>query len=212
MICTSAIVATNIPVAVGAAYANKYHKNGKITAVFFGDGAIDEGVFWESINTASMMKLPLLFVCEDNGFAVHIPKEERHGYKSIHKVVDTFDCDVWELDSTDVEEIYNLAKKAIRQIKETGKPGFLHLKYYRYLEHVGVFEDFKANYRDKAEYEKWREKDPVELQRKKLFQWYSEEEIRAAEKEIDDQVLNSIAAAESAPFPSPEEAYKGVYA
>ena len=155
------------------------------------------------------MKLPLLFVCEDNGFAVHIPKEERHGYKSIHKVVDTFDCDVWELDSTDVEEIYNLAKKAIRQIKETGKP-LPAPEILQVFEHVGVFEDFKANYRDKAEYEKWREKDPVELQRKKLFQWYSEKS--AAEKEIDDKVLNSIAAAESAPFPSPEEAYKGVYA
>ena len=79
----SAVVASTIPVAVGAAYANMYNNNKQITAVFFGDGAIDEGVFWESLNIACLKKLPVLFICEDNGYAVHTSSTLRHGYKSI---------------------------------------------------------------------------------------------------------------------------------
>jgi len=79
----SAVVGSTIPVAVGTAYANVYNKNKHITAVFFGDGAVDEGVFWESLNIACLKKLPVLFVCEDNGYAVHTPPVERRGYKSL---------------------------------------------------------------------------------------------------------------------------------
>jgi acetoin:2,6-dichlorophenolindophenol oxidoreductase subunit alpha len=211
LICTSAIVATNIPVGLGAAYANKVQKNGKIVSVFFGDGAIDEGVFWESINSAALMKLPMLFVCEDNGYAVHIPQNERHGYTSIADIISKFDFEVFSEESTDVEVIYKLAQKAINIIKMKQQPVFLHLKYYRYLEHVGVFEDFKANYRSRDEFEEWRKVDPVELQRKKLLNWYKEEEIKTLEKEISDKILKSIERSEAAPFPEPEEAFNGVY-
>ena len=80
-----AIVASAIPLAVGCAFANKRQNNGKTVAVFFGDGAIDEGVFWESLNAACIMKLPVLFVCEDNDLAVHTTAKQRHGYESISK-------------------------------------------------------------------------------------------------------------------------------
>lgn len=211
LICTSAIVGTTIPVAVGAAYANKMKKNGKVVAVFFGDGAIDEGVFWESINSACSMKLPLLFVCEDNGFAVHIPKHQRHGYKLITDLVSQLDCSVYSESSTDAEVIYNLTKRAIDGLKDN-RPAFLHLKYYRYLEHVGINEDFNQGYRDRAEYDEWRKKDPVELQRRKLLQWCSEGEIRKTEQAIDGQIAASVKRADDAPFPGPEELYKDVYA
>ena len=79
LICTSAIVASHIPVALGAAFVNKATDNGQTVAVFFGDGAIDEGVFWESLNFACLRKLPVMFVCEDNGFAVHVPDPWRPG-------------------------------------------------------------------------------------------------------------------------------------
>jgi TPP-dependent pyruvate/acetoin dehydrogenase alpha subunit len=212
LICTSAIVGTTIPVAVGAAFANRELKRERVVAVFFGDGAIDEGVFWESLNSACVMKIPLLFVCEDNGFAVHIPKPLRHGYRSIADVVGKFECDVYTSESTDVEVIYNLAAQAIGHMRELKRPAFLHLKYYRYLEHVGVNEDFAQGYRDRAEFERWRAVDPVELQRKKLARWYPEEEIRRAEAAIDRQVAESVRRAEQAPFPGPEELYADVLA
>lgn len=208
----SAIVGSIIPVAIGAAFANKKKKNAKIVAVFFGDGAIDEGNFWESLNVASLMKLPILFVCEDNGLAIHTPTSERHGYKSITDIVSKFNCHTFQTDSTDTEVIYRLTQKAIKLMKTTQKPCFLHLKYYRYLEHVGVNEDFEAGYRTKREFEKWLKIDPIDSQRKKLLNSGTEEKkIIKLEKEIDSQVKNSIKLAQNAPFAKINEVYKDVF-
>jgi TPP-dependent pyruvate/acetoin dehydrogenase alpha subunit len=212
LICTSAIVGTTIPVAVGAAYANKMQKNGKVVAVFFGDGAVDEGVFWESLNSACVMKLPVLFVYEDNGLAVHVPAGQRHGYKSIVDVVKQFDCNVFSSESTDPGAVYNLALQAIGTMNSTQQPSFLRLAYYRYLEHVGTNEDFNAGYRDRAEYEKWRRSDPVALQRKTLGRWLSEAEVTAIERAIDEQVEASVKRADEAPFSRPQALYEDIVA
>jgi TPP-dependent pyruvate/acetoin dehydrogenase alpha subunit len=210
---TSAIVATHIPVAVGAAYANKRQANGKTTAVFFGDGAMDEGAFWESLNIACLMKLPVLFVCEDNQLAVHTPAALRQGYKSATDIVSKFNCHLLKDDTTDVEVIYNLTLKAIDLIKNTPMPCFLYLRYYRYLEHVGVNEDFDAGYRSKEEFNKWYRVDPINLQRKKLIkQGVKEAEIKKVEEEINRRIENSVKKAKEAPFANAGELYKGVFA
>ena len=210
---TSAIVGSIIPVAVGAAFANKEKKNGKLVTVFFGDGATDEGVFWESLNVACLMKLPILFVCEDNELAVHTPKSSRHGHNSITDVVAQFSCNVLKEVTTDVERIYQLTCDAIRLLKENQKPCFLHLEYYRYLEHVGINEDFDAGYRSKDEFEEWYKKDPVNLQRKKLLELgCNEVEIQKMEGGIDAQIENSMKLAQKAPFPDRSELYKEIYA
>jgi len=210
---TSAIVGSIIPVAVGAAFANQRNGNGKLVAVFFGDGATDEGVFWESLNVACLMKLPLLFVCEDNGLAVHTPKSHRHGHNSITDVVSQFNCSVFKEKTTDVEVIYELTCNAIRLLKKNQKPCFLHLEYYRYLEHVGINEDFDSGYRSKDEFEKWYKVDPVNLQRKKLLELGCDEtEVKKMESDIDTQIEKSIKLAQKAPFPDGSELYKEIYA
>lgn len=209
---TSAVVATFIPVAVGASFANKYKKNGKLVAVFFGDGATDEGAFWESINVACLKKLPIIFVCEDNDLAIHSHVSERRGYRSLGSIIAKFDCHVFEETTTDVEVIYNLTRKAIRFLKKTQKPCFLNLKYYRYLEHVGINEDFQCGYRSKKEFDKWYKVDPVNLQREKLIKKnYPLQEIQKAEKEIDEQIERSIELSKKAPFPEEDELYRDVY-
>jgi len=208
---TSAIVAGIIPVAVGAAYANLRNKNNKVVAVFFGDGAIDEGVFWESLNVASLMKLPIIFVCEDNGIAVHTSATARHGYDSISEVVSKFNCKILTSKSTDVEEVYDLAVNAVAAIRRNEGPYFMHLKYYRYLEHVGINYDFNDNYRPKEEFEVWRKQDPVELQRAKLVRLgCNEAQIANIEKEINDCVAQSIVKAKQAGFPSCDVLFKEV--
>lgn len=213
MMGTSAIVASHIPVAVGAAFANKRQDNGKVVAVFFGDGAMDEGDFWESLNVACLMKLPLIFVCEDNGFAVHTPASQRQGYASIAGVVSKFNCSLLEENTTDAEVIYHLARRAIELIKTARMPCFMHLHYYRYLEHVGVNEDFDAGYRSREDFEAWAKKDPVRLQRQKLLQQgVAEAEIIKLEKEIGDKVENSLKQAKAAPFAEASEIYHGVFA
>ena len=211
---TSAIVASIIPVAVGAAFANKQKGNGKLVTVFFGDGAADEGAFWESLNVACLMRLPVLFVCEDNGLAVHTPVSKRHGYASITDIVSRFNCSVLENSSTDAEVIYGLAHQAMESIRATRMPCFMNLRYYRYLEHVGINEDFDAGYRSREEFEEWYKKDPVKLQREKLTSKYSisKEEVVRIEQGIDDRIENSVRLAQEAPFAEASELHKGVFA
>merc|ERR1711964_136153 len=108
LMVTSAIVGTSVPVAVGAAFAQQQQGKENLVVAFFGDGATDTGVFWESLNVACLMRLPVLFICEDNNLAVHSSKSARNGYKSILDIVSKFECNVFSSESTDVESIYNL--------------------------------------------------------------------------------------------------------
>ncbi len=210
---TSAIVASAIPVAVGCAFANKRADNGRVVAVFFGDGATEEGSFWESLNIACLMKLPILFVCEDNGLAVHTPKHQRQGYKSITDIVSNFNCLVADEKTTDVETIYESGCSIIKQMKTKQMPALVRLQYYRYLEHVGVNQDFNAGYRDEDEFEQWRKHDPVELQRKKLQNLgVDDDKIIRLEVDIDKQVNNSIERAKQADFCSVCELHEGMWA
>lgn len=208
----SAIVATSIPLGLGGAFAKKYKKEKGLSFTFFGDGALEEGAFWESLNFACLHKLPIIFVCEDNGLAIHSHIHDRQSFKSITDIAEKFGCNVFKEKSTDSEVIYNLTLKAIKKQKENGKPCFLHLQYYRYLEHVGINQDFKYGYRSEDEYKKWRKVDPVELQREKLLKMgISEKEIRELETKIDEQVDSSVELAEKAPFPDCEEVLIDVY-
>ncbi|MCJ7531964.1 MAG: thiamine pyrophosphate-dependent dehydrogenase E1 component subunit alpha [Anaerolineales bacterium] len=209
---STAIVSSGISVSVGIAFANQYKKNGNISCSFFGDGALDEGSFWESLNLACLKKIPVLFVCEDNDLAVHTRTEKRQGYDSIDQVVAQFNIDVFSTETTDVEIVHDLAKKAIDSIKTKGRPAFLRLKCYRYLEHVGIYEDFDAGYRSKDEFLNWQKRDCVKIQRQKLLDLgVSEEEIMAIEQEIDKKIKLSVEKARAAPFPHPEELYRGVF-
>ncbi len=210
---TSAIVSSIIPVALGAAFVNKQKGNGRLVTVFFGDGATDEGAFWESLNVACLMKLPVLFVCEDNGLAVHTPGCQRQGYASITDIVSKFNCTVLKERTTDAEVIYGLTRRAVKSINATGKPCFMHLKYYRYLEHVGINEDFDAGYRSKEEFQEWAAVDPVSLQRKKLLQrGLSETDLQRTENEIEAMIENSWRLAKEAPFADDSELYTNVWA
>jgi len=209
----SAIVASAIPVAVGCAFANKRAGNGKLVAVFFGDGAVDEGSFWESFNVACLMRLPILFVCEDNGLAVHTPKSCRRGYDSIIDIVSRFNCITHEQKTTDAEAIYELTSGVIESMETRLLPAFLRLEYYRYLEHVGVRQDFNAGYRSSEEFEEWLKVDPIRLQRKKLEDLGCQtDNIERLEAQVDECVSSSFAKARNASFCEASELYEEVLA
>jgi len=212
LMCTSAVVASTIPLAVGAAFANKRKGNGLISCAYFGDGALEEGDFWESLNAACVMRLPVLFLCEDNGLAVHTRPEVRRGFKDITDVARQFECNVFHEDSTDVEVLYGVAREAIKAIQSSGRPSFLVIKCYRYLGHIGITDDFDVGYRSKAEYEERFKRDPLALQRKRLLSnGWTEARLGEEERRIDAQVEDSVRKAQAAPFPSPEELYTGVF-
>ncbi|KMP12720.1 hypothetical protein UR09_00040 [Candidatus Nitromaritima sp. SCGC AAA799-A02] len=212
-LATSAVVGTTIPVAAGSAFVNKHTKNDRLVAVYFGEGALDEGVFWESLNFSSLKKLPILFICEDNDLAIHSKASDRQGYRSITDVVSQFDCHVLQSESTDPEVIADLSAKGIEWLRDKGGPVFMHLKYYRYLEHVGINEDFHFGYRSKEEFLKWHEIDPVNLQRQKLIKkGYEESVIQKMEQSVVKQIQLSIEKARNAPFPAGDELFKDIFA
>lgn len=213
LISTSAVVGTTIPVAVGAAFANQVLGNDKIVVVFFGDGALNEGAFWESFNAACAWELPMIFVCEDNGLATHTKKTDREGYYNIRHVISQFDCMALSDTTTDVEVIYHLALRAEQLAKVRPGPVFLHLNYYRYMEHTGTKQDFDKGYRDKGEFEEWLKVDPVKLQRERLVKDFGlEAEVLEIEISINEQIQKSVDLAKEADFPGEEELFKGVLA
>ena len=208
---SSAVVGTTIPLSLGCSFVNQQKNNGRLTAVFFGDGATDEGVFWESLNFACLKKLPLMFICEDNGLAIHSNTSERQGYRSITDIINQFDCHVIESESTDPEVIADLTEKGISKIYQKNGPVFFHFKYYRYLEHVGINEDFESGYRSREEFEHWHKIDPINLQRAKLIKYGLKESfIQEIENTTIDKIEKSIGLAIQAPFPPDTDLYQNV--
>jgi len=209
---SSAVVSSIIPVALGAAFAAKYMKSNHIAVVFFGDGATEEGVFWESLNVAGLKELPILFVCEDNGLAIHTHISDRQCYR-IPEAVKPFGISVRSESTTDPEKIFNVAEHAVQSIRKTSRPCLLHFKYHRYLEHVGISEDYDCGYRCKEDCEHWYAVDPVKVQREKLLSNGIEEgEIRALETTIEKRIDESIRKANEAPYALEPELFRDVYA
>lgn len=161
LLATSAVVATTIPLAVGAALAHAYRREATSVAVFFGDGATEEGVFWESLNFACLRGLNILFVCEDNGLAIHSGASDRRGYSSLIDTVRSFRCKTAAADGSDLPAVIQATRRLRAEMAESKQPGFLHLSYLRFLEHVGISEDFSIGYRHSPSLEEREAQDPV---------------------------------------------------
>ncbi len=208
---TSAVVGTTIPVALGIAWANRVKRNGRLAVAFFGDGATNEGVFWESLNFACLHRLGVVFVCEDNGLAIHARGERRQGYGAITDVVRQYDCHVAHSDSTDPAEISRVTHEAIARHREDGRPVFLHLECYRYVEHVGIREDrdFHLGHRRAEEFEDWWSRDPVRTARERLLKsGVAERVLEEMERALDARLDAAVVAARSAPIPRTEALYE----
>jgi acetoin:2,6-dichlorophenolindophenol oxidoreductase subunit alpha len=207
----TAIVASNLPLAVGTAYAIKYRKQPLVACAFFGDGAMDEGSFWESINIAALQQVPVMFICEDNGYAVHTPTSARQGFKDVMNILKGFEIDVYQLDNDDPLRIYQIASEASSLCRKTFRPAFLKISCYRYLEHVGINEDFGEKYRDKSKFDDWQSRDSVAIQRERILKdGLSVQEVESLERKIEVEIEEAVAAAKEAPEPSNNELLKGV--
>jgi pyruvate dehydrogenase E1 component alpha subunit len=205
----SAVVGTTIPVSVGYALALKREGKGRVVASFFGDGATEEGVFYESLNFAALHRLPVLFVCENNYYAIHSPQNKRWATSQLCERVRTFGIKAVSIADSDVLEIRRSASEAIGGMRqgETG-PVFLECHTYRWREHVGPNEDVQAGYRPLAELQRWKEKDQVRAIGARLLP-SEREEIDAG---IDLEMAAAFAFAEESAFPSSDEVLTNVYA
>src|SRR5579864_7393017 len=135
---TSAVVGTTVPIALGYALALKREGKGRVVVSFFGDGATEEGVFYESLNFASLHRLPVLFVCENNSYAIHTPLEKRWATRRLCERVQTFGIPAHQVPDSNVLEIRELAAEAVGAMRSgEGGPSFLECMTYRWREHVG---------------------------------------------------------------------------
>lgn len=195
---TSAIVGTTIPVSVGYAYALKYKKSGSIVVSFFGDGAVDEGAFYESINFAALKKLPVLFICENNFYAIHSHHLQRHHTDNIAARVETFGIPSVRIEDGNIFSINESAVKYVNEIRDGNGPAFMECFTYRWNEHVGPGDDFNLGYRDEKEMEFWKKNDQL----LKLKQSLSPGEVEKIEMETENEIKEAFVYAEESSYPS----------
>jgi pyruvate dehydrogenase E1 component alpha subunit len=213
LVTTSAVVGTTIPLAVGAAFAEQYRGSDAVVPVFFGDGAVEEGVFWESLNFALLKKLRVLFVCEDNGLAIHTPSSERQGYKSLTAAAAAFGCRTAEGDGADAVEVKAQAAEMAATMRRDGGPGLLRFTYLRFLEHVGPGEDWPAGYRARPSDAELARMDPVKRHEARLLAaGVPAAELAAVRAEVSAAVEKAAAAMREAPFAAAEELTSDVFA
>ncbi|HQP92046.1 MAG TPA: thiamine pyrophosphate-dependent dehydrogenase E1 component subunit alpha [Candidatus Omnitrophota bacterium] len=204
---TSAIVGTTLPVSVGFAYRLKAKRSKNIVVSFFGDGATDEGVFHESLNFAALKKLPVLFVCENNLYAIHSHYLRRHPLDNICLRAKAYGIRTERIKDTDVFKINETASRLIGEIRKGKGPVFLECMTYRWKEHVGPCEDFCLGYRDEKEFEAWKRSDALH-KLKKLFSKKARLDIESAvEKEIEE----AFNFAENSVEPKSSELYTEVF-
>jgi pyruvate dehydrogenase E1 component alpha subunit len=204
----SAVVGTTIAVAVGYALALQREGRGRIAVAFFGDGATEEGVFHESLNFAALHKLPVLFVCENNFFAIHEPIGKRWATRQLCERVRTYDIPAEAVTDGDVLALRRVAAAAVDRIRRGEGPQFVECHAWRWREHVGPNEDYDAGYRDRADLETWQASDPM-LRLAAMVDAPERQRIDAA---IEAEIAAAIDFAEQSPFPEPEELYDHVYA
>ncbi len=198
------IVGSTIPIGVGAAFGSVLKGTPQLTVVYFGDAAIETGVFYESANWAALQKLPVLFVCENNQYSVNTPLAARQPPgRSIRSLADAIGIKTHGGDGQLVDEVYTIAGTAIADVRAGGGPVLLEFATYRWLEHCGPLYDLHLGYRPEGEFEHWSARDPIKLQQARLTAdaVIDEEALEAMTAEIDTSIDAAIAFAKASPFP-----------
>lgn len=203
----SAVVSSTIPTSVGYAFAEKTRGKDTVVACFFGDGATEEGVFHESLNFASLKKLPVVFICENNYYAIHSNESSRRGGPEITAMAEAHGIPAIKLEGMNIEEIILAVGKAVEQIRNGGGPRFFEIMCYRWKEHVGPNDDFGFGYRKKEEAEPWLANDQVQVIGNKL----SEEDRRLIEIAVEAEIAEAFAFAESAELPPDSELLSDIF-
>jgi pyruvate dehydrogenase E1 component alpha subunit len=205
---SSAIVGSTIPIAAGYALAMKREGKRRVVASFFGDGATEEGAFSETLNFSSLRGLPVLFVCENNGLAIHTPRHRRWATEQLCERVRTYGIETVRITDGDVLAIREAAARAVDYIRRESKPFFMECMTYRWKEHVGPGEDYDSGYRDRSHQKPWLESDQVPLIGARL----PAADRRKIEDDVEQRIAKAIDFAETSPQPALKEVMSHVYA
>lgn len=209
----SGITGSSIPIAAGAALSAQTLGEDRVALTFFGDGAANQGVLYESLNLSSAWKLPVIFLCENNHYALSTPAHTVTGGR-IHERAHGFGMPgVLVEDGQDVLAVYDAVSAAVERARSGEGPTLIEVMTYRYREHAEGLR-LAVDYRDPAEREAWLARDPIKLFRQKLIARAvaDDAELDALEAEIAAEVEDAVKFAESSPFPEPEVAFEDLYA
>ena len=217
MLGAAPIVASTISLALGAALASKIRNDGRVTVSFFGDGASGEGVLYEALNFAALKKLPILFICENNFYATHMPIREIRVPTKISDLAKPFGITGFRVDGNDVIKVHEIASHAIEQCRVGKGPVFMEFLTYRLRGHVGPDDNIQGSHTDirpKEEIERWRKKDPIirlerYLLKRKIF---SKDRLLEIRQSVTEEVDEALAFARNSPYPDKEEGQNYVFA
>jgi pyruvate dehydrogenase E1 component alpha subunit len=216
MLGATPIVAGTISLAVGAALAAKIRKENRVSVSFFGDGATGEGVLYESLNFASLKSLPVLFVCENNLYATHMPIRECRISDVIFDIGKPCNISSFKVDGNDVLEVYEVSKKAVEQCRNNDGPVFMECVTYRMRGHVGPDDNIQGTHMDirpEAEVLEWQKRDPIITFKENILKnaAINESEIDRIKIEIEKEIEEAFAFAHNSPYPPRKELTRYVY-
>lgn len=212
---TTPIVAGIIPVATGTAFGTKMKGKDNVTVVFFGEAATEEGVFFESLNFASLKKLPVLFICENNFFSVYSPLSVRQPKERNNlSLVNSLGIKGDKGDGNNVMEVYELAKKAVTHIRKGKGPYYLEFETYRWREHCGPNFDNDLGYRTEKDFLKWKKKCPISFFERKLIKdgILGLSQVDSFKQKIQTEINDAVSFAKNSPYPESKEMLSDVYA
>jgi len=207
-----AIVGAHLPIAVGVAFAIKYRGGDQVIVCYFGDGAVPEGEFHESMNLAALWKLPVIFLCENNRYAMGTSVERALAQTEIWKFGQTYGIPAERVDGMDVLAVRDAVGRAVARTRQQKVPALIEADTYRYRGH-SMRDPAGAVYRTKEEVEKEKLRDPIVLFRDKILSagLLSEADIRAVEKDISDRVDEAVAYADASQEPPGEWLFTDIY-
>ena len=211
----SGIVASSVPVATGAGLASKISKNNFVSVVFFGDGASNQGACHESMNLASIWKLPVIFVCENNQFAITTSYQNSVAVENVSDRAQAYNMPGILVDGQNVEAMYEATTEAVKRARNGEGPTLIEGLTYRFEEHsLGLGRVRRGEYRTSEEISKWRERDPIGIHSQKLVDRgvLSEDEINKIESDSKKEIEEAVEFARNSKFPEPEELFEDMWA
>lgn len=207
------IVGAGAPMACGAAFSFKRAGTDRVAVPFFGDGAINQGVLHESLNLGVIWNLPVVYICENNMYAITTPLREVSKLPP-HKRAEAYGMPTVVADGMDVQAVYEATTAAVERARLGGGPSFIEFETYRFVGHYTAEKLMKTNYRSEAEIAEWRKRDAIETWGRRLVEcgMWQAEDVEAANAAVEKELDDAFEFAKASPMPEPESALEYVYA
>jgi pyruvate dehydrogenase E1 component alpha subunit len=207
------IVGSGVPIATGGGLGVKLQGLNRVVLCFFGDNASNTGASHEGLNLASVLKVPVIFICENNLYGISVSQRKHQNIQDIATRAAAYGIPGAIVDGMNVVDVYEEVRKAVKRARKGGGPTLLECKTYRFRGHMEGDPNLGTRYRTKEEMEEWMQRDPIRLLKERLIEnrLMTESEMQVVEEEVDKRIQEALEFAKDSPFPADEEIYEDVY-